>query len=482
MPGTLLMPKRNQQQKQQQQKSAPVVFFCVIFRNPPGFCALRRVPVSRSAARRHRPPVLLPSLTSNRAPSPVGPLPPLASSGVKAGETFTAAAWRSRLRTPIFVDRHLLHNGLLPRRRTPADSNPSPFPPLLLLFTAPAMNLIILSKADFVSETTARLPAGERRYEHVAEVLKPGRGDTVSVGLIGGRVGTARVTVPPPPPLAVRKFKAGKGTVAPTGTRTCTAAGEGREEEEEEKEDEAAVVVSRTGGGDDDGSAEGAAVPAAGGGAPDGGDRQGNPGYVELEILELRSEPPPKLPLTLLLALPRPKVLHRVLQAVSSLGVPRLVLVAAARVERSYWSATKLRPAEVREQLLLGLEQARDTVLPQLVMLDTWDAVVGRLAGLDGAVDPDSWFAAATKLVAHPPDADDDGPAAPGGVSSDDSVATCPRGLPLSRNAVLAIGPEGGWVPEEVAFLRSIGFRCVSLGKRILRTETAIPVLIGRLF
>lgn len=35
------------------------------------------------------------------------------------------------------------------------------------------------------------------------------------------------------------------------------------------------------------------------------------------------------------------------------------------------------------------------------------------------------------------------------------------------------IGPEGGWAPEEVAALREAGVQSISLGRRILRTETA---------
>ena len=88
---------------------------------------------------------------------------------------------------------------------------------------------------------------------------------------------------------------------------------------------------------------------------------------AELSV-RLDQPPPEKLPLTLLLALPRPKMLRRVLQTVSAMGVPRLILLNSYRVEKSFWQTPFLEPAAIREQLILGLEQARDTVLPEVII------------------------------------------------------------------------------------------------------------------
>ena len=86
---------------------------------------------------------------------------------------------------------------------------------------------------------------------------------------------------------------------------------------------------------------------------------------AELVIHRLDQPPPAKLPLTLLLALPRPKMLRRVLQTVASMGVPNVVLVNSYRVEKSFWQTPFLEPDAIREQLILGLEQSRDSVLPK---------------------------------------------------------------------------------------------------------------------
>lgn len=54
-------------------------------------------------------------------------------------------------------------------------------------------------------------------------------------------------------------------------------------------------------------------------------------------------------------------------------------------------------------------------------------------------------------------------------------------GTPPPRSAAVCVGPEGGFEPREIDELRSAGFRPVSLGPRILRTETAGPLVLSLL-
>lgn len=190
----------------------------------------------------------------------------------------------------------------------------------------------------------------------------------------------------------------------------------------------------------------------------DGAMGRGRVTKLEDQILEMEVEldlpPPAKLPLTLLLALPRPKVLNRVLAAAASLGVARIVLLNAWKVEKAYWKSPKLEPDNLRQQLILGLEQAKDTVLPDLRLARFFRPFMeDELPGL--ARDH-------LLLAAHP-----------------GSPEPCPRALP--GPAVLAIGPEGGWIESELASLRKAGFQSVDLGPRILRVETALAALVGRL-
>lgn len=172
-------------------------------------------------------------------------------------------------------------------------------------------------------------------------------------------------------------------------------------------------------------------------------------------VVDLTQPPPPKLPLTLILAVPRPKMLRRIFQTVATLGVARLVLVNSYRVEKSFWQTPFLAPEVIRENLVLGLEQARDTVLPEVIIEKRFkpfveDRLPALVEGTQG-------------LVGHP------GP-----------YPVCPRGV--EGPVTLAIGPEGGWIPYEVDLLAKAGLAPVQLGDRILRVETAVTALVSRLF
>jgi len=173
----------------------------------------------------------------------------------------------------------------------------------------------------------------------------------------------------------------------------------------------------------------------------------------------LDGEPPPPAGLDLLLAMPRPKVLRRVLQAAASLGARRIVLVAAQRVEKSYFDTPFLEPGEIERNLVLGLEQARDTVLPEVLVRRRFRPFVED--ELDALWPRDRFV----RLLAHPSAAEGlAGPGAP----------------PPGEAAVLAIGPEGGWVPFETGLLEAYGFRPFGLGPRVLRVETAVPFAFGQ--
>ncbi len=175
---------------------------------------------------------------------------------------------------------------------------------------------------------------------------------------------------------------------------------------------------------------------------------------MELNV-SLNREPPPQLPLTLLLALPRPKMLKRIFQSCATLGVQELVLINSYRVEKSYWQTPFLAEDKVREHLILGLEQGMATQLPKVTLRKRFKPFVeDELPAL---------ITGKHALVAHPYHAQ-----------------PCPQNL--TEQTVLAIGPEGGFIPYEIDKLTDTGFTPIEIGQRILRVESAITALCSKLF
>ncbi len=174
---------------------------------------------------------------------------------------------------------------------------------------------------------------------------------------------------------------------------------------------------------------------------------------LELEVL-LESPPPEPLQMTVILAMPRPKVFKRVLQGLTALGVKRVILLNSWRVDKSYWQCPALEPSAIRELLVLGLEQARDTILPAVDLQPRFKPFVEDVLPA---------IAAGTcAIVAHP-----------------GSSQPCPGNV--EQAITLAIGPEGGFTAYEIEKLVAAGLTPIHLGKRPLRVETAVPALIGRL-
>ncbi len=163
----------------------------------------------------------------------------------------------------------------------------------------------------------------------------------------------------------------------------------------------------------------------------------------------------------LILALPRPAVLHRLLQAAASFGLGRLHLVRSWRVEKSFFSSPALRPESIRKHLLLGAEQGMLTHLPEVQIHHRLLPVVEgfreeRATGL--------------RILAHPQTE-----------ACLESLYGDPETPGALAPAVLAIGPEGGWIDREVASFEDAGFQAVSLGSSVLRVETAVAVALGQI-
>ncbi len=178
-------------------------------------------------------------------------------------------------------------------------------------------------------------------------------------------------------------------------------------------------------------------------------------GSVELDV-EIDNPVPARPWIDLIVGLPRPAVLHRVLQTVAAMGVGRLDLTAAWRVEKSFFSSPALRPESIRKHLLLGAEQGMTTRLPAV---HQHRLLVPLIRQLEASEEPPQ------RVLAHP-DAS----------GSFETVFSLAAGGRLE----IAIGPEGGWIDREVESFQRAGFVACSLGPWILRVETAVTAVLAQ--
>ena len=194
---------------------------------------------------------------------------------------------------------------------------------------------------------------------------------------------------------------------------------------------------------------------------------------IQLGDVKLTNAPPKKLDVTVILALPRPKVLRRLIMDMTALGVRDIILINSYRTQKSYWQSPLL--ARLDEFVLEGLQQGVDTIAPRIRLQKRFKPFVeDELASLiTGAA-----------IVAHP--------------YSELSLNQCLNNLNAVHNedtiqlnglyktskpvlpSVVCIGAEGGWIDYEIALLTAHGCLPVNIGSRILRTEAAVNVILGQ--
>ena len=163
---------------------------------------------------------------------------------------------------------------------------------------------------------------------------------------------------------------------------------------------------------------------------------------------------PEKLPVTLIVAMPRPKVLRRLIMDSVTLGVEKIILLHSYRVDKSYWQTPFLQ--QLNHYIELGLEQAGDTIAPKIEIYKRFKPFVEDVL-------PSLITAECPAYVAHP-------------------YADMKMPFAIDHPCSIMIGPEGGFIPYEVDLLIKNGCQAVSLGNRIIRTETVISYVLGRLF
>ena len=162
----------------------------------------------------------------------------------------------------------------------------------------------------------------------------------------------------------------------------------------------------------------------------------------------------PGVELTLLLAVVKFDAFEWAIEKATELGVSTIVPLAAERSEKALLSAAAKRAERWKKILLEASQQSRRVRVP----------VLGELAK------PESAFASRR-----------DGLRVMLSERADASPLRKVLQGQRATKATLAIGPEGGWTDAEFAAAQSCGFLEASLGRLILRTETAVIAVLASL-
>lgn len=190
----------------------------------------------------------------------------------------------------------------------------------------------------------------------------------------------------------------------------------------------------------------------------------------------------PGLRTTLLLSIVKFDAYEFALEKATELGVAAIVPLAAARSEKALLAAAAKRAERWKRILLEASQQSRRLAVPALAPL----------------AKPEAAFSARSEslktLLSERPDAASLGRVLEGrSPAAGNTIATAQDANPAISNpenhppaggrasAVLAIGPEGGWTDGEFDCARRHGFCEASLGRLILRTETAVIAALASL-
>jgi len=175
---------------------------------------------------------------------------------------------------------------------------------------------------------------------------------------------------------------------------------------------------------------------------------------VEFVLLEELAAQEPKLQVVLLLSVVKFDAFEWAIEKATELGVTEIVPLAAARSEKALIAAAEKRSERWRKIVLEAAQQSRRVRLPTLQPVARPEA---------------AFLARADRLGIFLSERAD----AP-------SLRTAFKDRAASE-AVLAIGPEGGWTDEERNAALNAGFHEASLGRLILRTETAVIAALASL-
>lgn len=177
--------------------------------------------------------------------------------------------------------------------------------------------------------------------------------------------------------------------------------------------------------------------------------RKASPGTVELEVLERgSSDTEAAVSVSVYMAFSKADKLEHVIQKATELGATEIVAFPSARcVSRPDEKSLKKKLERWRKIAASAAQQSGRGRIPEVIALDSYAAALERGAQAELPILFYENERATTLRMAL-----EEGP---------------------FTSVSLLTGPEGGWEESEVAQALGAGFRVCTLGKRILRCETA---------
>lgn len=164
---------------------------------------------------------------------------------------------------------------------------------------------------------------------------------------------------------------------------------------------------------------------------------------------EAQTESAPLYPLTLIIGMVRPITARRLLKDLTALGVGRILFTQTDLTDKSYRYGSLWNPEEYRKCLIEGAMQAGETRLPKVEIPYSLKNALEKLSA-----DESHRFV----------------------FDNRNGLSSIGCQLPFTMPAVAAVGSERGWTDGERRLFAENGFGFCSMGKRILRTETAASI------
>lgn len=174
-------------------------------------------------------------------------------------------------------------------------------------------------------------------------------------------------------------------------------------------------------------------------------------GAITLKVIGTEA-PPKSLPIRLLIGLPRPHTVKRVLLEASSMGVKELHFFESERGEPSYAKSSLWSTDEWKDRLRMGTEQSFGTYIPEVGMHTDLQSAISFLGDSEALVALDNYEAEG---------------------ALPDMLSEAPESV------VVALGSERGWSPNERDTLRKNGWKLAHLGAHVLRLETACTAAVA---